>query len=81
MSGRGAFITKCRGENCGAKIRIIRLSSGKYHPVEVDPVTAVGGETIIVNGRVIVNAGAGMRGDISHFAKCPDAKKFRKIND
>ncbi len=78
MSGQGAFFTNCRGEHCRRKIRMYRMSAGKYIPVEPDPIITKGGETVIVNGQWIRDAKPNIQGFVSHHFTCPDAKQFHK---
>ena len=78
MSGQGAFFTNCRGEHCHGKIRMYRMWSGKYVPVEPEPIITKGGETVIVNGQWIRGAAPNIKGFVSHHFTCPDAKNFHK---
>jgi len=58
--------TKCK--RCGAPIQFIKNPNGKYHVCETLKLT------IITSGCKVVS------GYESHFAHCPHAKEFRKVN-
>lgn len=58
--------TKCR--SCGAEIEFVRLSSGKWNPVDPKRLTIVTDAGLVVSGRV------------SHFATCPNADQHRRRN-
>ena len=78
--------TKCR--SCGAEIKFIKLTNGKWNPVDVGRRTIKRGEgnDVIVtdNGEVVRGTFCGMDdggncgGYVSHFATCPNAGQFRK---
>lgn len=79
-------MTKCR--SCGAEIKFIRLTSGKWNPVDIAKRTFVkdeGEETLVTDAGEIVKgrfasmeAGANAEGYISHFATCPNANAHRR---
>jgi hypothetical protein len=52
--------------SCGAPIHLIRARSGKMIPCEVR------------RRAVVTSDGDVVQGYESHFAACPDARKFRK---
>lgn len=62
----------CR--SCSARVVWAKKSDGKPHPLEaVDPYT---GNARVVDG-VIVFGAPGTGHYVSHFARCPDAAKWR----
>ena len=58
------FDAECK--SCKAKIIMVALTSGKWHPCDDHIHKIVDDEGRIVSGRR------------SHFATCPDAEKWRK---
>jgi hypothetical protein len=63
----------CR--SCGARITWAELTSGKWHPFDGDIVT-VRMQGTFPDGRVIEDVDTSISS--SHFATCPDAKKWRR---
>ncbi len=82
---------KCK--SCGAKIKYIRLQTGKTMPVNAGsliPVRPGGSKSVCVvtpEGKVIMGDPVwkghpeAVEGYVSHFATCPDAEKWRKDNE
>lgn len=69
----------CRG--CNAPVVWIKSSFGKPMICNAEPVTSTGVMGLLMvleNGVVVKNPRAGLVGHESHFASCPDAKKFRR---
>ena len=74
-------ITSCNG--CGADIYFIKLTSGKFNPVDIDKYdiqdNLVNPELIVVSEKGEVGKLKNLTtGYISHFSTCPKAKNFRK---
>ena len=79
-------IEHCR--SCGARIRFIRMTSGKYMPVDEsavfydlekssDKVVTTDGR--VVNCRIVEQpVNRSMFGFVSHFATCPNANQHRR---
>lgn len=75
----------CRG--CGAKIRWIRMKSGKMMPVDPEPIPyktelpSPKKQTLVTeDGRVVsgfLDLESEKVGYVSHFATCPSAGRFR----
>jgi len=57
--------TNCK--KCGAQIEFIKMKSGKFMPVNVEPYKIV-----------VTDGGETARGRTSHYATCPFAQEFRK---
>ena len=76
----------CR--RCGAVIKFIKMSSGKWNPCDPEKRTIIKGEgnevLVTENGEVItgkfasLEEGANGEGYISHFATCKYADEFRR---
>lgn len=79
-------MAQCR--SCGAEIKFIKLTTGKWNPVDPQKRTLIegdGNEVIVTeSGEVIkgrfasLDDGANRSGYISHFATCPNANQHRK---
>ena len=79
-------MSRCR--SCGAEIKFIKLTSGRFNPCDIAKRTMIKGEgydvMITEKGKIIrgkfasVEEGANVEGYISHFATCPNAELFRK---
>lgn len=79
-------MAKCR--SCGAEIKFIKLTSGKWNPVDIQKRTLIkdeGDEVLVTEAGEIIKGrfasleeGANASGYISHFATCPFATKHRK---
>ena len=68
--------TKCAG--CGAEIFFVELKSGKYHPVDAEPVISDGTKLLYLDElKGFKKLPEGRKGFESHFSTCPDAVKFR----
>ena len=70
---------------CGAEIKFIRTTGGRFMPVDLEPVGIVeagGPDTFITGGGIIVRGYKSSTQEIiayrSHFASCPGAAKARK---
>lgn len=79
-------MSTCR--SCAAPIHWVRLTSGKMHPCDPDPVSveacAKGDKLVLDNGQIHVITGSENvsnmpRGYVSHFATCPDANEHRRV--
>lgn len=76
-------MAKCR--SCGAEILFIKSSKG-MHPVDAEEIhfeyKLNGPDRVVTgNGEVlpgVISPEGSERGFRSHFATCPDAKRFRK---
>ena len=79
-------MAKCR--SCGAEIKFIKLTSGKWNPVDIQKRTLIkdeGDEVLVTEAGEIIKGrfasleeGANASGYISHFATCPFATQHRK---
>lgn len=77
-------MSQCR--SCGAKIDWIETKSGSMMPVDPEYVEydeAEAGTVLVTDGGNIYTVKdeqnlPNVRGRISHFASCPDSKKWRK---
>lgn len=79
-------MANCRA--CGAEINFIRMTTGKYMPVEAEPVFVVPGESevryVSDNGilfpgtEVSENDGTADVAYVPHWSKCTSADRFRK---
>lgn len=76
--------TKCK--SCGASIAFIRLTSGKYNPVDPESHTTIkpdptGNPWVTTYGAVIwgrPDPDGDIQAYLSHFASCPEADRHRK---
>ncbi len=78
--------TKCR--SCGAEIKFIKLTTGKWNPVDVARriiKRGEGNDVIVTDSGEVVRGtfcawddGGNCCGYVSHFATCPNAGQFRK---
>lgn len=70
--------TPCRA--CGAPmIWTVTAINGKAIPLDAEPVPE--GNIVIIDGRAVVTTEPAAVGElryVSHFATCPEAKRFRK---
>ena len=73
ISGRGPLIITCR--SCGVRIRMVPMQSGKWMPVEVEPVSSIAGQTLVINGKVERNLQPGIMGYSPHWEICEHARK------
>ena len=79
-------MAQCR--SCGAEIKFIKLTSGKWNPVDTQKRTLIegeGNEAIVTDSGEVVTGrfasleeGANRSGYISHFATCPNANAHRR---
>ena len=81
-------VKTCKG--CGARIRFIKMESGKAMPVNADPIIVVlldGDPVLLKRGTFISKDGETVSGAKisqlmrvfeSHFATCPKHKDFRR---
>ena len=82
-----AQTTKCR--KCGAEIKFIKTTSGKWLPVDAKPVyySLIGKKDRVVttDGRVIsctiVDTATDCVGYMPHWATCEFANEFRRKNN
>lgn len=72
-------LTECRG--CGAKIGFIETKTGKWLPINPEPVDANScnpGDRLVGEDGIVftVQSESNEYGYVPHWATCPDAAKF-----
>lgn len=68
--------SNCR--SCGAPVVWIKSKRGKWLICDKEPVVGSLGEVLTFNDGSVRKCKEGELGYITHFATCPDAKKWRK---
>lgn len=83
------FLDRGNCKSCGAKIRFIKTKTGKWMPVNADPISYKSdsdgkdkivtpeGEVVTCKSRVRLEEATGV-GYISHFATCPNSAMHRR---
>lgn len=70
--------TRCK--SCGAEIFFAKTKAGKFIPCDYDITESDGNDILYVDDIVgFKKLPVGRKGYLSHFATCPEAKKFRRI--
>lgn len=77
MENNKKIIKPCTA--CGEQIFFIKTKKGKSMPVNAEIVTSDGNKLLWVDEATgFKKLEAGRKGYESHFATCPDAKRFRR---